>query len=151
MTNNLERETPKVPTDPRALRRLERHIELGELEEIPGLLPFAPRYLVTYMKSVTSFRVRSATVVSVTNQSPMINRVSVPGSSSSSSGQVARIAGGRSWWDPGSDGVSGSESWASWRRSGWSLAAHLPGGARWLGRLPPTTSTSYISGWLGNA
>ena len=77
MTNNLKRETQKVPTDPRALRRLERHIELEELEEISGLLPFAPRYLVTYMKSVTSFRVRSATVVSVTNQSPRTNRVSV--------------------------------------------------------------------------
>jgi hypothetical protein len=68
-----------VPTDPRALRRLESHIELGELEEISPTagLPGAPRYLVTYMKSETGGRIRSATVVSVTNQSDKTNLVSV--------------------------------------------------------------------------
>jgi hypothetical protein len=70
---------PHVPTDPRALRRLERHIELGELEEITGLiaLPSVPRYLVTYMNSQTGGRIRSATVVSVTNQSQRPNLVTV--------------------------------------------------------------------------
>jgi hypothetical protein len=72
-TNEQEliKEGPNVPTDPRALSRLKRRIELGELEQIEGLvpLPAVPRYLVTYMKSVTGGRIRSATVVSVTNQS----------------------------------------------------------------------------------
>jgi hypothetical protein len=67
----LIKEGPNVPTDPRALSRLKRHIELGELEQIEGLiaLPAVPRYLVTYMNSQTGGRIRSATVVSVTNQS----------------------------------------------------------------------------------
>jgi hypothetical protein len=69
---------PHVPTDPRALKRLERHIELGEIEEIPGIaLPSAARYLVTYMNSQTGGRIRSATVVSVTNQSERPNPVTV--------------------------------------------------------------------------
>jgi hypothetical protein len=76
MPNGFD-ETPKVPTDPRALRRLERHIEAGDLEELPGLVPSVPRFLVTYMISVTRFRVRSATVVSVTNQSQRPNFVSI--------------------------------------------------------------------------
>jgi hypothetical protein len=33
-TKKLTKKAPNVPTDPRALKRLERHIELGELEEI---------------------------------------------------------------------------------------------------------------------
>jgi hypothetical protein len=78
MTNDFTKEGPNVPTDPRALRRLERLIELGELEELPvAALPSVPRYLVTYMNSQTGGRVRSATVVSVTNQSEKPNRVSV--------------------------------------------------------------------------
>lgn len=77
MTNILGKESPKVPTDPQALRRLERHVELGELEEIAGHLPGVPRYLVTYMLSVTSFPARSATVVTVTNQSTSTNLVTV--------------------------------------------------------------------------
>jgi hypothetical protein len=77
MNNNFRRETPKVPTDPRALSRLERHLEIGEFGEIAGLLPTAPRFLVTYMQSVTTFRIRSATVVTVTNQSTRTNYVSV--------------------------------------------------------------------------
>ena len=77
MTNLIDKKSPKVPTDPRALRRLERQVELGELEEISGHLPGVPRYLVTYMLSVTSFPVRSATVVTVTNQSTSTNLVTV--------------------------------------------------------------------------
>lgn len=75
----LTRKGPHVPTDPRALRQLERHIELGELEEILALagLPGTPRYLVTYMNSQTGGAVRSATVVTVTNQSEKPNLVSV--------------------------------------------------------------------------
>lgn len=67
----LIKEGPNVPTDPRALSRLKRHIELGQLEQIEGLvpLPAVPLYLVTYMNSQTGGRIRSATVVSVTNQS----------------------------------------------------------------------------------
>jgi hypothetical protein len=75
----LTAEGPHVPTDPRALRRLERYIETGELEEIAELagLPGVPRYLVTYMHSEIAGRVRSATVISVTNQSDKTNLVSV--------------------------------------------------------------------------
>lgn len=76
---DLTKKAPHVPTDPRALRRLERHIELGELEEVSALagLPSVARYLVTYMSSQTGGSVRSATVVSVTNQSDKTNLVSV--------------------------------------------------------------------------
>lgn len=79
MKNELTKPAPNVPTDPRALRRLERHIELGELEELDltATLPSVPRYLVTYMNSQTGGAIRSATVVSVTNQSKLINRVFV--------------------------------------------------------------------------
>jgi hypothetical protein len=79
MTNDLTKKASNVPTDPRALAQLKRHIELGELEEIAAIagLPSVPRYLVTYMKSETGGRTRSATVVTVTNQSDKTNLVSV--------------------------------------------------------------------------
>jgi hypothetical protein len=76
----LIKEGPHVPTDPRALQALKRHIELGELEELPGGIfpfPILPRYLVTYMKSETPARIRSATVVTITNQSTRPNLVTV--------------------------------------------------------------------------
>lgn len=78
-TKKLTKKAPNVPTDPRALKRLERHIELGELEEISPVagIPGVPRYLVTYMNSQTGGPIRSATVVSVTNQSDKANLVSV--------------------------------------------------------------------------
>jgi hypothetical protein len=76
----FERRDPNIPTEERALARLRRAVELGELEElfpIPGLVS-VPRYLVTYMNSNTANNaMRSATVVSVTNQSRLINRVFV--------------------------------------------------------------------------
>lgn len=77
MTNGIDKEGQDVPTDPRALRRLERQIESGWIEEIPGAALGHPRYLVTYMLSNSRGRIRSATVVSVTNQSPSTNHVSV--------------------------------------------------------------------------
>jgi len=78
MTNALNKKAPNIPTEPRALKRLERHIELGELGDfkVAGV-PNVPRYLVTYMNSQIGGRIRSATVVSVTNQSDKINRVFV--------------------------------------------------------------------------
>ncbi len=80
MSNELTRPGPKVTTEKRALARLERAIELGELEELPQTagIPQEPRYLVTYMKSNTADdATRTATVVTVTNQSNLINRVFV--------------------------------------------------------------------------
>jgi hypothetical protein len=71
---------PNVPTEERALARLRRAVELGELEELPSIvgIPRVPRYLVTYINSQTANdAMRSATVVSVTNQSSRINRVFV--------------------------------------------------------------------------
>lgn len=78
MSENLIKKSPNVPTEKRALARLERSVELGELEELilPGFIAF-PRYLVTYMNSQTGDRVRSATVVSVTNQAERPIRVVV--------------------------------------------------------------------------
>jgi hypothetical protein len=78
MTNALNKKAPNIPTESRALKQLERHIELGELGDfkVAGV-PNVPRYLVTYMNSQTGGRIRSATVVSVTNQSDKINRVFV--------------------------------------------------------------------------
>jgi hypothetical protein len=75
----VDREAPNFPKDSLALKRLERHIEYGELGELaPTIWPGGPpRYLVTYMNSQTRGRIRSATVVSVTNQSNLFNRVFV--------------------------------------------------------------------------
>lgn len=75
----FNRKAPNWPKDPLALKRLERHIEFGELGELtPTTWPGGPpRYLVTYMNSQTRGRIRSATVVSITNQSNLLNRVFV--------------------------------------------------------------------------
>jgi hypothetical protein len=74
----LTEKAPNVPTDPRALRRLQQHVEVGELEELGAVAPLgAARYLVTYMNSQTGGRVRSSTIVTVTNQSPRPNIVTV--------------------------------------------------------------------------
>jgi hypothetical protein len=78
MSKELITKGPNVPTEKRALARLERAIELGELEDLGGLpaIPGTPRYLVTYMNSQTrNEAMRSATVVSITNQSRLTNRV----------------------------------------------------------------------------
>jgi hypothetical protein len=78
MKTEFDRKAPTWPTDPEAVQRVEKQIELGNLGELPHTaLPGKPRYLVTYMKSNTAGRIRSATVVSVTNQSPQVNRVFV--------------------------------------------------------------------------
>jgi hypothetical protein len=77
MSRPLDEASAKVPADPRALARLRRHIELGELEAVPAALPGAPRYLVTFMRSQTGVPIRSATVVSVTNQALRPNLVTV--------------------------------------------------------------------------
>ena len=78
MKNDFNEKTPNVPTEPRALKRLKRYIELEDFGnfQMDGI-PNVPRYLVTYMNSQTGGRIRSATVVSVTNQSDLINRVFV--------------------------------------------------------------------------
>jgi hypothetical protein len=71
---------PNVPTEPRALARFRHAVEVGALEPLPAVpgIPSVPRYLVTYMNSQTANdAMRSATVVSVTNQSSLINRVFV--------------------------------------------------------------------------
>lgn len=80
MSEELITRGPHVPTEERAAARLKRAVQLGELEELPTsvALPNEPRYLVTYMNSQTADdAMRSATVVSVTNQSDRINRVFV--------------------------------------------------------------------------
>jgi len=80
MKKELIQQGPHIPSEKRALARLHRAVELGELEELPNIqgIPGIPRYLVTYMNSQTANdAMRSATVVSVTNQSKLINRVFV--------------------------------------------------------------------------
>jgi len=75
---DFKRKAPNLPKDPTALRLLEHYVELGHLGELdPAGLPAEPRYLVTYMNSQTAGSIRSATVVSVTNQARVINRVFV--------------------------------------------------------------------------
>ncbi|MDW3646291.1 MAG: hypothetical protein R8P61_04435 [Bacteroidia bacterium] len=72
--------SPNWPSNALAIHGIERQIQLGELGEIklPELFPIAsPRYLVTYMNSQTGGRIRSSTVVSVTNQSAFRNFVRV--------------------------------------------------------------------------
>jgi hypothetical protein len=66
------------PKDPRALRLIEQELQIGNLGPIPPIIiPARPRYLVTYMNSQTGGRTRSATVVTVTNQSSSSCRVAV--------------------------------------------------------------------------
>jgi hypothetical protein len=78
MATTFNKEAPNWPRDPRSVARLERRIELGEIGEFPaGAIVGCPRYLVTYMNSQTPVQNRSATVVSITNQSGFDNRVSV--------------------------------------------------------------------------
>lgn len=78
MSKELAAKGPHVPTEKRALARLEHVIEVGDLEKLPPLVISRPRYLVTYMNSQTaSNNMRSCTVVSVTNQSAFANRVVV--------------------------------------------------------------------------
>ena len=74
----------KVPGDSRAKRRLEELVARGEFEVIDPAAALAgrPRYLVTFMRSLTGFQIRSATVVTVTNQAPRPN----PSPSCTSSG-----------------------------------------------------------------
>lgn len=75
----LTQEGPHVPTEKHALASLKRAVELGEVGELTevGVYPRA-LYLVTYMNSQTrNDAMRSATVVSVTNQSDRKNRVVV--------------------------------------------------------------------------
>ena len=69
---------PNVPTEERALRRLEQHVELGNLQDLEAVaLPAKARYLVTYMNSQTGGKVRSSTIVSITNQSSKPNVITV--------------------------------------------------------------------------
>ncbi|HEV8559672.1 MAG TPA: hypothetical protein VGR06_25320 [Actinophytocola sp.] len=78
MATEFNEKAPNWPRDDRSLARLQRHIELGELGELPaGALRGNPRYLVTYMHSETGGKIRSATIVSITNQARGVNRVSV--------------------------------------------------------------------------
>lgn len=78
MPSEINRKGPNVPTEGRALRRLEHHIELGNIGDLElAVLPIRARYLVTYMNSQTGGRNRSATIVSVTNQSSQQNEVTV--------------------------------------------------------------------------
>ena len=78
------REAPHIPTEERALARLQLAVERGELQELPtlagirGIQGVLPRYLVTYMNSqTTNNAMRAATVVSVSNRAPLSNRVVV--------------------------------------------------------------------------
>jgi hypothetical protein len=79
MATTFNKDAPNWPRDPQSVARLERLIEHGEIGEFPaGGIVGCPRYLVTYMKSRTdNSQIRSATVVSITNQSKVNNRVSV--------------------------------------------------------------------------
>jgi hypothetical protein len=62
-----QREGPKWPQDPQARRRLERQLETGELGPLPAPVLAGVTYLVTFMSSDTTFPLRSATMITVTN------------------------------------------------------------------------------------
>ena len=75
---DYKREAPNLPKDPSALKLVEHYVELGQLGTLEPIgLPAEPRYLVTYMNSQTGGAIRSATVVSITNQARVTNRVFV--------------------------------------------------------------------------
>ncbi len=71
----------KWPSNPSAVKQLKNQIEFEQIGELDIKLfpwPFMIcRYLVTYMNSQTLNRIRSTTVVTVTNQSNRANRVGV--------------------------------------------------------------------------
>lgn len=71
--------SPDTPTDAHAKKQLERHVELGELGDLADIIKFpgTPRYVVTYMNSQKGGPIQSATIVTVTNQSPRPNVVTV--------------------------------------------------------------------------
>jgi hypothetical protein len=73
------KKVPDTPTDAYAKKQLQRHVELGELEDLTDIVKFpgTPRYVVTYMNSQKGGRTQSATIVTVTNQSPRPNVVTV--------------------------------------------------------------------------
>ncbi len=73
------KKTPDAPTDANAKKELQRHMELGELADLADIVKFpgTPRYVVTYMNSQKGGRIQSATIVTVTNQSPRPNVVTV--------------------------------------------------------------------------
>jgi hypothetical protein len=75
---DFKREAANLPKDPAALKLLEHYVELGQVGAVEAVgIPAEPRYLVTYMNSQTGGAIRSATVVSITNQSRVTNRVFV--------------------------------------------------------------------------
>ncbi|MBZ5674149.1 MAG: hypothetical protein LAP61_07870 [Acidobacteriia bacterium] len=75
---DFKREAANLPKDPAALKLLEHYVELGQVGAVEAAgIPSEPRYLVTYMNSQTGGAIRSATVVSITNQSRVTNRVFV--------------------------------------------------------------------------
>ena len=73
------KKTPDAPTDANARKELQRHMELGELRDLADIIKFhgTPRYVVTYMNSQKGGTIQSATIVTVTNQSPRPNVVTV--------------------------------------------------------------------------
>ena len=78
MKTSFNRKSANWPTDPQALKHLEAQIELGNLGDLTlQILPPTPRYVVTYMRSTTTGRIRSSTIVSITNQSRFANQVTV--------------------------------------------------------------------------
>ena len=78
MAKEFTEEAPNVPTDSSALQRLGQLVEVGELEDLGALaLPGVARYLITFMNSQIGGRVRSSTIVSVTNQSTRPNVVTL--------------------------------------------------------------------------
>lgn len=73
------RENGDFPKAKRAMNLIQREAEIGgfgPIDDVIGI-PTTPRYLVTYMNSQTGSRVRSATAVSVTNQTNTTCRVTV--------------------------------------------------------------------------
>jgi len=62
-----------------AIRLIQREAEIGNFGPLDPVIviPTTPRYLVTYMNSQTGGSIRSATVVSVTNQTTTTCRVAV--------------------------------------------------------------------------
>ena len=60
MAYEMDRKADYWPTDPEAINRLERHIDFGDLAELPLVaIAGTPRYLVTYMKSNISGPIRT--------------------------------------------------------------------------------------------
>jgi len=75
---SINRNPGDTPLEPREVAAIDGGADRPAIEEFsPAWSPFVPRHMVTYMSSETAGAVRSATIVTVTNEADTVNHVVV--------------------------------------------------------------------------